>query len=290
MSKPECVLKINAIVGECPTWDEKSKVLFWVDIQGKNVHRFNPKSGENKTFYLPEIVTSLSLCHDDKLLLSLRKSLVMYSLSAGRFDVLVNLEEDLPDNRCNDGKCDPAGNYWVGTMNDKNWTQPSGALYKFSDNHIAVMQTQVTCANGMGWSPDHRTMYFTDSFKYMIFAYDYDAASGTISNRREFVRLDPNAGIFPDGLTVDSEGCVWSAQVGAGQVVRYDSSGKQERIIQLPVPRVTSCAFGGEDLTTLYITSATETMTPEQIAQAPKSGCLFALQTEIKGLPANRYK
>ena len=146
-------------------------------------------------------------------------------------------------------------------------------------------QTDVICANGMGWSPDNRTMYFTESFRYAIFAYDFDAAAGTISNRRVFASLDAKGRGFPDGLTVDAEGHVWSVHNAIGKVVRYTPDGEIERMIELPVPRPCGCTFGGEKLDTLYITTARETLTPEQIAKYPLSGSLFAAEPGVCGLP-----
>lgn len=291
MSDPVCVVRTDAIVGESPTWCDRTKLLYWVDIQGKKIHRFNPKNNKNETFQLPEIVTALALCEEgDQVLLSLRKSLAYYQFATNKLENIANLEMDKADNRCNDAKCDPQGRFWVGTMNDLHWDKPEGALYQFnSRNNIIARQLNVTCANGMGWSPDQRIMYFTDSFRYTIFAYDYDSVTGEITNRRPFVTLNPADGVFPDGLTVDSLGFVWSAQVGRGQVVRYDSQGISERVIRLPVPRTTSCAFGGNDLKTLYITSATQTMNKQQLAAAPLSGSLFAVEMEIAGLPTNRF-
>jgi sugar lactone lactonase YvrE len=286
----KCLVKTPSVVGECPTWCEQKNILFWVDIQGKKVHRYHPDTGQNETFNLPEIVTAIAVCEDpNKALLSMRKTVALYDLSTQELDILATLETDQVNNRFNDAKCDPQGRFWPGSMNNINWSSPDGNLYCFSSaTQYTKVQTQVTCSNGMGWSPDNKTMYFTDSFRYTVFAFDYDLATGKIANRRPFVVLDPKGGAFPDGLTVDSEGFVWSAHVGLGQIVRYDPTGKQERVIQLPIPRATSCTFGGPEMKTLYITSATETMTQDQIAAAPLSGSLFAIETEVIGLKTNR--
>ena len=158
-----------------------------------------------------------------------------------------------------------------------------------ADRNVTLMQNHVICSNGSGWSPDGRTMYYTESFRYAIFAYDFDPASGAISNRRTFAEIDPNSGGFPDGMTVDAEGFVWSNQVGLGRIVRYDPQGKMERIVQLPVPRATDCTFGGSNLDILYITSARETMTPKQLEQAPLSGSLFAVDPGVRGLPSTPF-
>jgi sugar lactone lactonase YvrE len=271
MNNISCVVQIPSIVGECPTWCERRQVLFWVDIQGKKLHRYCLRDGSNSTYHLPDIVTALALCEDEtKLLLTLRKRIALFDLPTEALEILATIEAELPDNRFNDAKCDTQGRLWPGTMHSVNWSSPEGTLYRCDTAfHYEKMHTQVTCSNGLGWSPDNKTMYFSDSFRYTIFAFDYDAASGAIKNRRPFVTLDPQGGSFPDGLTVDAEGYVWSAQVGKGQVVRYTPIGQQDCVIQFPVPRTTSCTFGGKEMRTLYVTSATETLTAQQINDAP---------------------
>jgi sugar lactone lactonase YvrE len=284
----ECVLPSQAIVGESPVWHPGEQCLYWIDIQGKQIHRFHPRAGKDESFALPEIVTCIQLCSSGGLVLTLKKNFAFFDPGANHLEILQGVEGDLPDNRFNDGKCDPQGRFWAGTMDAKHWDKPSGNLYRMeSDLQVTRMQSQVICSNGSGWSPDSRTMYYTESFRYAIFAYDFDPASGKIENRRVFAQIsdeDRKAGGFPDGMTVDAAGFVWSNHVGVGKIVRYDPAGKIERIIQMPVPRATDCTFGGSDLETLYITSARETMTPEQLAQAPLSGSLFAVETGVKGL------
>ena len=284
----ECVLPFEAIVGESPVWHPGQQRLYWIDIQGKKIHRFDPRTRQNESFSLPEIVTCIQLCSTGGLVLTLKKNFAFFDPTAQHVEKLQGVEGDLPDNRFNDGKCDPQGRFWAGTMDAKQWDKPSGNLYRMERNlEVTKMQSQVICSNGSGWSPDGRTMYYTESFRYAIFAYDFDAANGTIENRRVFAEIsdeDRKAGGFPDGMTVDAEGFIWSNQVGVGKIVRYDPQGKIERIVEMPVPRATDCTFGGENLETLFITSARETMTPEQLEKAPLSGSLFAVETGIKGL------
>jgi sugar lactone lactonase YvrE len=284
----ECVLPSQATVGESPVWHPGEQCLYWIDIQGKQIHRFHPRTGKSQSFALPEIVTCIQLCSSGGLVLTLKKNFAFFDPGANHLEILQGVEGDLPDNRFNDGKCDPQGRFWAGTMDANHWDKPSGNLYRMeSDLKVTRMQSQVICSNGSGWSPDSRTMYYTESFRYAIFAYDFDPANGKIENRRVFAQIsdeDRNAGGFPDGMTVDAAGFVWSNHVGVGKIVRYDPAGKIERIIEMPVPRATDCTFGGSDLETLYITSARETMTPEQLKQAPLSGSLFAVGTGVKGL------
>jgi sugar lactone lactonase YvrE len=281
----ECVLREEAIVGESPVWCPREKVLYWVDITGQKVHRFHPASGENDTFHLPEPVTALALRAKGGLVLSLKKDFALFDLETQVLTYLGDPEKDKPDNRFNDAKCDRQGRFWAGTMGDVHWDAPCGALYRLdSDGTITCHQTDVICANGMGWSPDNRVMYFTESFRYAVFAYDFDVAAGTLSNRRVFASLDPKSGGFPDGLTVDAESYVWSVHNAIGKVVRYTPTGEIEREVVLPVPRPCGCIFGGEKLDTLYITTARETLTPAQIAQYPLSGSLFAAVPGVRGI------
>ncbi len=286
----ECVLPFEAMVGESPVWHPGEQRLLWIDIQGKKIHRFDPRTCKNESFALPEIVTCIQLCSSGGLVLTLKKNFAFFDPTAQHLQKLQGVEGDLPDNRFNDGKCDPQGRFWAGTMDAKQWDKPSGNLYRMERNlTVTKMQSQVICSNGSGWSPDSRTMYYTESFRYAIFAYDFDPATGAIENRRVFAEIsdaDRKAGGFPDGMTVDAEGFVWSNQVGVGKIVRYDPQGKVERIVEMPVPRATDCTFGGENLETLFVTSARETMTEEQLKQAPLSGSLFAIDAGVKGLPS----
>ena len=200
------------------------------------------------------------------------------------------MEPDLPDNRFNDGKCDPQGRFWAGTMDAVNWSAPAGNLYRLDpDKTITRMQENVICSNGSGWSPDGRKMYYTESFRYTILVLRFRSRDG-----RHF---EPPAIRHPgqqqrrfsgwhDGgcrrLRVEQRG-----RPGTNSSIR--SRGKLERIVQLPVPRATDCTFGGPDLKTLYVTTARETMTPDQLAAAPLSGSLFAIDCDVRGLPSNSF-
>jgi sugar lactone lactonase YvrE len=170
-------------------------------------------------------------------------------------------------------------------MGDVHWDSPVGSLYRFDpDATIHRMEDGICCSNGLGWSPDSKTLYFAESFRHRIYAYEFDAATGSISNRRVFASLDSDCGAFPDGLTVDAEGFVWSAQPVYGRLVRYDPMGAIERIIELPVSRGTSCMFGGDNLDVLYVTTMRDTLTAEQLAEEPLAGSLLALRPGVKGI------
>jgi sugar lactone lactonase YvrE len=284
------VVHSQNVIGESPIWCPRTEQLYLVDISGQKIHILHPADGDYRTFDLPDWVTSLSTREKGGLVLTMRKTFAFYDPDTEHLEVLADPEPDRPDNRFNDGKCDRQGRLWAGTMGAKDWLAATGALYRLEpDQRITLMQDQVKCSNGTGWSPDSRTMYYTESFRYGIFAYDFDPATGEIANRRPFITLDPNANGFPDGLTVDSEGFVWSAQPVYGRICRYDPAGKMERIIALPVSRGTSCIFGGPDYRTLYITTATETLTAAEISEEPLAGSLFACEPGFQGIPETPF-
>jgi sugar lactone lactonase YvrE len=279
------VIRSHHIVGESPLWDPETQQLYVVDIPGQQIHTVRPSDGDRHTFGLPDWVTSVSTRARGGLVLSMRKNFAFYDPDSNTLEILDDPEPDRSGNRFNDGKCDRQGRLWAGTMGADDWLAPTGALYRFDpDRRITRMHDEVKCSNGIGWSPDGRTMYHTESFRYAIFAFDFDPDSGEIGGRRLFVQLDPESGGFPDGLTVDRDGFVWSAQPVYGRVVRYDPDGVIDRIVDLPVSRGTGIAFGGPDLDTLYVTSATETLTEAQIAEEPLAGSVFAFTPGVGGI------
>jgi sugar lactone lactonase YvrE len=279
------VIRSRHVVGESPSWDARTGRLYLVDIPGQRIHVFRPLDGDLRTFELPDWVTSVSTRAQGGLVLSMRKNFAFYDPESGELEILEDPEPERGRNRFNDGKCDRQGRLWAGTMGADDWLAATGALYRLDpDRRITRMHDQIKCSNGIGWSPDGRIMYHSESFRYAIFAFDFDPDRGEIDRRRTFVQLDPDAGGFPDGLTVDAEGFVWSAQPVYGRVVRYDPDGGIDRIIDLPVSRGTGIAFGGPDLETLYVTSATETLTDAQLAEEPLAGSVLACTPGVRGI------
>lgn len=284
------VLRASAQIGEGPVWDTRTQRLYWVDIVGQHLHVFNPSDGTNATYTCPDIVTSVTPRAAGGVLLTLRRSFVLFDEASGLFETIADVEPDMPGNRFNDGKTDRRGRHWAGTMGDVEWNHPIGNLYRFGPDRRPVrVAGNIRCSNGIGWSPDDRTMYFCESFAYVIHAYDFDAITGEIENRRSFATLDEASGSFPDGLTVDAEGGVWSAQPVFGRVVRYDPAGRIERTIALPVSRGTSVMFGGADLATLYVTTMRTTLDERQLAEEPLAGCLLAMAPGVKGLAETAF-
>jgi sugar lactone lactonase YvrE len=277
------VLRASAQIGEGPVWDARTQRLYSVDIVGQELHVFNPADGSDTTHSCPEIVTSVSPRAAGGVLLTLRRSFALFDETTKRFEIIAGVEPDMPGNRFNDGKTDRRGRHWAGTMGDVDWNHPIGNLYRFGPDRRPVrVDEKICCSNGIAWSPDDRTMYFCESFAHVIHAYDFDADTGEIDNRRTFATVDKVS--FPDGITVDADGFLWCAQPVFGRIVRYDPSGRIERIIELPVSRGTSVMFGGSDLSTLYITTMRTTLDEKQLSEEPLAGSLLAITPGVKGL------
>jgi sugar lactone lactonase YvrE len=284
-------LRADAIVGESPVWSASENLLYWVDITRGVIHRYHPSSGLDDKFKVPQPVSALALREKGGLVLALRDGFAFFNTTNGGLEMIGDPEENLPDNRFNDAKCDPQGRFWGGTMSNKRWDEPSGSLYRLDpDLKVVKMRGEVVCSNGMGWSPDGKTMYHTESFRYAIYAYDFDPSSGDISNRRVFATVDPKIGGFPDGLTVDQDGFVWSVLNSVAKVVRYNPRGVIVAEIEVPVPRPCGCTFGGEHFDRLYITTARETLTDETLREIPLCGSVFVVEPGVKGFPEPHFR
>ncbi len=282
----EHFLVANNTLGEGPLWSSREQVLYWVDIVSKRFHRYTPATGQKETFEVGTMVGALGLRAKGGLVLATSDGFATWEPAAHKLDFVVNPESGHSDMRFNDGKVDRQGRFWAGSMYMKpEVDKAEGSLYRLDpDWSFHCTETKVAISNGIGWSPDNKTMYYTDSPRKIIYAYDFDPATGAIENRRTFVSTEGEPGV-PDGLTVDSEGFIWSARWGGWKVVRYDPTGKVEREIKLPVEQPTCCTFGGSNLDELYITSAQENFTPAKKQQQPFAGDIFRLKTDLKGLP-----
>lgn len=281
----ECALRSEAICGESPMWSAPEGVLYWTDNVGRRVHRFDPSSGEDESFSVEANVMDIGLWAGGGLVVARAKDLAFYDPDADRLASFAGVEADRPDNRFNDGKVDRRGRYWAGSMDGVHSDQPAGALYRVAaDREPRTVAEEVICANGLGWSPDDRTFYFGESFRYAIFAYDFDADTGALSARRTFATVERSSGGFPDGLTVDAEGGVWSVHNGAAQVVRYAPDGKVTHVVQMPVPQPTSVIFGGDALDVVFVTSSRQDMDDDQLRRFPLSGSVFAVRPGVEGL------
>jgi sugar lactone lactonase YvrE len=275
----EHVLASGDKLGEGPIWHPGEQALYWVDIEGHLVQRYSPAEGKHDTYDVGLPPTALGFRATGGLIMATARGLATWTPGVGSPRFVTDPEAGKPDARFNDGAVDPQGRFWAGTMSET----PTSCLYRLDpDGSLYTMETGIQISNGIGWSPGGETMYYTDSPRRAIYAYDFEASSGALANRRIFVRTPEGEGV-PDGLTVDSDGFVWSARWGGWRIMRYDPKGRVEREIHLPVACPTSCTFGGEGLDELYITSAWTALSEQEREEQPQAGDLFRIRTGVKG-------
>ena len=279
MVEVERFLSIGNNLGEGPLWSAAEQRLYWVDIYACHVHSIAPGEKACATHTLPQPVGCLGLRARGGFVVALKNGIHFWNPVTDALEWVNDPEADKPQSRFNDGKVDRAGRFWAGTMDDGD----RSALYRLDpDGTIRVMQTGVTTSNGIGWSPDNRVMYYNDSGMGTMYAYDFDLDTGRIGNRRIFYQSDNG---LPDGLTVDSEGCIWTAYWDGWRVERFDPDGKLMTSIELPVQRPTCPTFGGANLDELYITSAFAGLSAAARRRQPFAGDLFRIDAGVKGLP-----
>ena len=285
---PELLLDARAELGEGPCWDARLGVLHWVDIHAGRMHTFHPDSGEDHFLSLGEPIGCCAPRRGGGLVLALRSGFYSLDLETGS-RVPLAAPEQVPGNRFNDGKCDPAGRFLAGSMCDTE-TKPTGSLYSFSQaGGLNTLLTGLRISNGLAWRPDGGTFYFVDTPTQTVMAYDYDLETGGLSNPRPVIRV-PESARYPDGMTSDQEGMLWIALWGGAAVTRWDpGTGNMIASFPLPVLQPSSCVFGGSNLDELYITSAREGMPPQQLEEYPLSGGLFRLRPGIRGMPTFEF-
>jgi sugar lactone lactonase YvrE len=278
------VADVHADVGEGPCWDAAKRVVRFVDISPGLVYRYDPSDGSVHSRALGQEVSAVIPRAQGGLVVAMRDGIAFLDELDGTLDLVAPIELENPGNRMNDAKCDPAGRLWAGTM-AFDFAPGAAALYRIApDLSFVKVLEGVTISNGLGWSPDGDVMYYVDSGKYSVDAFDYDGANGEIANRRELVRFAPEDGM-PDGMAVDAEGHLWIAFFHAAAVRRYTPQGRLDRQIRLPVALVTSVTFGGDDLRDLYITSAAYGLSAEQLAEQPHAGATFVCRPGVEGRP-----
>ena len=287
-----CVLPAAALLGECPIWSSADDRLYWVDIDGRALHRYDPETGLDEQRPAPGRPASIALTPTPgRLLVAIEGRLAFFDWPAGQWRDWIELETEGTGNRLNDGRCDPAGRFWVGSMFDPaSAGRFSGALHRVErDGTAAVMRTGIGVSNGLAFAPDGRTMYFADTPHEVVWAYDYDPPTGTASNERVFLDVGPLPG-RPDGACVDEDGCYWIACVFGSTVLRVTPRGAIDRRISLPVTKPTMPAFGGPARSTLFITTIGGGGSHESDPAQPEAGGLFAIETGTRGLPEPRFE
>ena len=286
-----CLIDSRNHTGECPVWDDRAQAVWWTDIPGCSLHRYELATGAHQSFALPAACGAFALTERGDLLLALKSGLARFDPESGAVTQLKPAPFDHPDDRYNDGRCDPAGRFWVCSMRDPQDPDARAGTFFRIDPDLAVrpMIGDLVTGNGLAFSPDGRTLYMSDSNATVqkVWAWDYDATSGEIANRRVFIDFADLPG-HPDGAAVDADGCYWSAANGGWRLLRFTPDGQVEREVELPVCRPTMLAFGGPDLDLIFLTSQTP-QGDESWDGQPHAGGLFSVSLGIKGRPEPRF-
>jgi sugar lactone lactonase YvrE len=263
-------------LGESPVWDPRTAELVWVDIRGERVYWWEPGALSPKSLYVGGSVSAVAPREAGGYMLATRSGFAVLD-ETGALSVIAEVEAELPENRMNDGKCDPRGRFWVGTMSESD-RPGAGSLYRLeNDGSVAKVVGEVSISNGLDWSTDEKVMYYVDSLAHGLDAFDFTSETGEVSARRRLVDIPESLGL-PDGITVDEQGYVWVALHNGSAVHRYSPEGLLDMRIELPVALVTSCTFGGPDLHDLYITTAVD---PDR--QEPLAGSIFRYRSDVGG-------
>ncbi|MBI3513882.1 MAG: SMP-30/gluconolactonase/LRE family protein [Proteobacteria bacterium] len=283
------LLDLRAQVSESPVWDGDARRLYLVDINQGLILTHAWDSGRTTKVDCGEPVGSIALARDGELVAALRSSVALVDPATGSQLHLAAVAHARPDMRLNDGRCDPDGRcFWVGSMREA-LDEPAGVLYRVDpDGGVVQAADDLVCSNGLAFSPDGGTMYHSDSRRRTVYAYDYDRATGAATNRRVFC-VAPEGEGRPDGAAVDAEGCYWSARYAGWRVVRHAPDGSELFTLRVPVENPTMCAFAGDDLATLVITSARGSLTEDQLRAQPHAGSVFAVEVAVRGVAEGRF-
>ena len=287
-----CVAPVGDWCGEAPVWCASQNALFWVDINRCLVHRYMSTDEAVRTWFFPEPVTALALTEqDDMFVVALASKVILWNMQSGAWQDTGFRLEGWPKVRLNDGRADPSGSFWIGSMRNNVKADGSdgeaggtdGTLYRIDpDFHVTIWERDIGIANTLAWSPDGRKFYFGDTLANQVNLYDYDPADGSIKNKQPFFQ-DFSRGL-PDGSVMDSQGYLWHCRVGGSCLVRIAPDGVINNVIEFPGLKPTSCTFGGHNLDILYVTSAALGTTRDRLA-----GGLFALEAGVSGIPENRF-
>ena len=284
----ELAFDVRLELGEGPLWDDRTQRLLFVDIMRGHIHEFDPASGRDRIVNVGRPVGCIALTEKGDWIAAASDGFYRVDPRSGGVVRMVAIEAELRDNRMNDGYVDARGRFWAGTMG-MGGAREKGTLYRLDpDGRVRRMLGPVSISNGLDWSPDNRTFYYTDLALSRIDQFDFDLANGSIKNRRPFVEFPVEIG-YPDGLIVDAEGFVWVALWEGGSLHRYSPDGRLDLIVPVPASQTTKCAFGGKNLQDLYVTSAWVGLDAAARAQQPHAGSLFRVRPGVSGKKINRY-
>ncbi len=296
MKQAELFIDCKSNLGEGITWNHDEQNLYWLDIpMPSKLYKHSLLDNKTQEFEMPEMITAMAIRQNNDVLIASHYGINNFNTDNKSFSKILTLEPNKPFNRCNDGAADFLGNFWVGTMqnniapdgSDLEITKNSGSIYSIDkDFNVTNHINEIGISNTFTWSPNNEKFYFTDTLTGIIDVYDYNYNENKILNKKEFAKFDRG---YPDGSTVDSEGFLWSCRWNGSCVARFDPNGKLDYVIELPVPNVTSCTFGGSDLKTLFITTARMGMTQEELNNKPLAGSVFAYNSSIKGKPDFKF-
>ncbi len=279
-----CITNERALLGESPVWSTEEGSVYWVDILGKKLHRTNPDSRETRTWELPGFAGMIALRRKGGLVVALEDGLYGFDPKSGRLDLLAAFEADQPGNRPNDGKCDAQGRLWVSTMNKTDGSRPTGNFYRIDPNlKVNKIGSGYRIPNGLAWNPDNSVMYHTDTRSNLVNAWDFDPPTGERTEARKFFSFNRETAGGVDGAAMDTRGGYWAALYGGGKLVRMSPEGIEDREIPLPVSQPTMPAFGGPDMKTIFVTSASQNLSGGERVSQPLAGGLLAVPCDVRG-------
>lgn len=279
----------DAHLGEGPIWDEIKQKLWWVDILSCRLNCYDPVTKENRSFDVGEQIGAAALRNKGGLILALKSGFAFFDVESESITPIENDFENAENTRFNDGKCDPMGRFWVGTL-DYNLEEGSGNLFWLnSDLKVDQKLDQLTIPNGMAWNSSADTFYFIDTIARKLYSFRYEKETGEISDQSVIYKFEEDLG-YPDGMTIDTHDKLWIALYAGRKVIQINpKNGQIEFEVRLQVPKPTSCTFGGEDFKTLFITTCREHMDESEIEKAPLSGSLFSVDLPFNGCPVDRF-
>jgi len=293
----ESIIDVKLKLGEGIIWDNDNYILFWVEmIEPSSIFKWEYKTNRLSKYDMPEMVTALSLINNKELLVACKKSISIFNYKSHKLSKLIDIEEDIPNNRLNDAGTDAKGRFWFGTMQNTITeagellpiNNDTGAIYSIDENlNLNQFENNLACTNTFVWNNKNDLMYFTDSTSKNIYKYRYNLEEGKIYNKSVFVKIDENA--TPDGSAIDTEDHLWTCFYGSGKIIRFKPNSEIDSIYNIPALGVTNCIFGGENMETLYVTTGRMNFSKDQLKNYPLSGNIFKIETGVVGKSDNNY-